>query len=504
MTIQDRVNKLISVLDKRKAEGFNPVEVLNRKSSRKDSRQILIVGAGIAGITMAWLLYRRGFTNIQILEAESRIGGKIESTYRDEMPREMGACYTQPAYHAIHELLVRFGLNQRIGVAGRVVHRDGGRRLPFGEDVINQLRENMGVFWKRLPRKAIGLRVLLGLERYKFIHRRKLGYYSGQLPPRPSPKILAELALPFLDWLRENNLHVLIPLFRLFQSAQGYGYLETVPAFYGLMWNTPEVIDIATEQMSGKGQGATLIKSGMISLIDALVSDMEVSIQTDICVSRIYRGDNIVVEAQDSDGKMVRIEADQIIVSAPHQKAIDWIDNPSTLERDLMSSLVSSTMTTTLQSAVQNTCEKIDSWFDNIVPGRDHRVITQRCTQAFIKPEELAKARIEDPVERVVYQYGEKPAARQEIDRHYAEHQILIDSKKHRILERRYWPTYFAHWKSQGIRDGNPWRLFDMQGLNRTWWIGSSACFESINDVVEYNLKLCDHYVDKTKSRLSR
>jgi spermine oxidase len=42
--------------------------------------RILIIGAGTAGISAAAKLIERGFTNVTILEAENRIGGRLYST----------------------------------------------------------------------------------------------------------------------------------------------------------------------------------------------------------------------------------------------------------------------------------------------------------------------------------------------------------------------------------------------------------------------------------------
>lgn len=42
-------------------------------------KQILIIGAGASGIAAATKLLENGFQNITILEAESRIGGRINT-----------------------------------------------------------------------------------------------------------------------------------------------------------------------------------------------------------------------------------------------------------------------------------------------------------------------------------------------------------------------------------------------------------------------------------------
>lgn len=44
-----------------------------------ESPKIVIVGAGLAGVSAAVKLVENGFENVVILEAENRIGGRINS-----------------------------------------------------------------------------------------------------------------------------------------------------------------------------------------------------------------------------------------------------------------------------------------------------------------------------------------------------------------------------------------------------------------------------------------
>ncbi|XP_078481439.1 spermine oxidase-like isoform X2 [Ciona intestinalis] len=44
---------------------------------------ITIIGAGISGLSAAQTLYKNGFTDITILEARDRIGGRINTIKRD-------------------------------------------------------------------------------------------------------------------------------------------------------------------------------------------------------------------------------------------------------------------------------------------------------------------------------------------------------------------------------------------------------------------------------------
>lgn len=55
------------------------------------NRKIVIVGAGAAGIAAATKLLSHGFRNILILEAENRLGGRVNTVAFGENVLDMGA-----------------------------------------------------------------------------------------------------------------------------------------------------------------------------------------------------------------------------------------------------------------------------------------------------------------------------------------------------------------------------------------------------------------------------
>jgi len=63
------------------------------------------------------------------------------------------------------------------------------------------------------------------------------------------------------------------------------------------------------------------------------------------------------------------------------------------------------------------------------------------------------------------------------------------------IKEQHIW-RYFPHFNQAELNAVYPEQIFDMQANFRTWYIGASACFESIYDVVNYNLMLVDYFID--------
>jgi len=56
--------------------------------------------------------------------------------------------------------------------------------------------------------------------------------------------------------------------------------------------------------------------------------------------------------------------------------------------------------------------------------------------------------------------------------------------------------TYFYHFDLEGLSVKQyPWQILDSQGTFNTIYIGASVSFESMNDVVNYNLMLEEEYL---------
>ena len=78
-----------------------------------DEKRIIVIGAGLAGLSCAYELDKAGY-NVLLIEASSRPGGRI-STYRttfsDNLYSEMGAEYVDSSDTYIHKYCKMFGLN---------------------------------------------------------------------------------------------------------------------------------------------------------------------------------------------------------------------------------------------------------------------------------------------------------------------------------------------------------------------------------------------------------
>lgn len=84
---------------------------------------ILIVGAGASGVAAATRLLSEGFTNVTVLEAEPRIGGRIHSVFFGDAYVDLEAhwCHGEGG-NMVYQLVKDLGVLRHSGEEGRVFH----------------------------------------------------------------------------------------------------------------------------------------------------------------------------------------------------------------------------------------------------------------------------------------------------------------------------------------------------------------------------------------------
>ena len=82
---------------------------------------LLVLGAGLSGLAAARRLKERGFTNVVVLEARDRIGGRIVTDRTTGTPFDMGAAWVHYANDPTNPLL---GMVKAAGLSPRVTNWD--------------------------------------------------------------------------------------------------------------------------------------------------------------------------------------------------------------------------------------------------------------------------------------------------------------------------------------------------------------------------------------------
>ena len=68
-------------------------------------------------------------------------------------------------------------------------------------------------------------------------------------------------------------------------------------------------------------------------------------------------------------------------------------------------------------------------------------------------------------------------------------HLVSMGVTSYSVVDQYKW-LYFPRFTQQQTEEGNHWKMLDIQGKKKVWYIGSSVSFESVKSVVEYNLLL--------------
>jgi len=131
---------------------ISPLSVSSILSRSSDDKRILVVGAGLAGLSCAYELDRAGF-NVILIEARSRAGGRVRTyrdTFADNLYAEMGAEYVDSTDTLVKDYCKNFGLQvfpakqydgvyvkgKRLSMKGL---KSGGDSLPYRGTLSGQL-----------------------------------------------------------------------------------------------------------------------------------------------------------------------------------------------------------------------------------------------------------------------------------------------------------------------------------------------------------------------------
>jgi len=68
------------------------------------------------------------------------------------------------------------------------------------------------------------------------------------------------------------------------------------------------------------------------------------------------------------------------------------------------------------------------------------------------------------------------------------------------IIEWVYGKTYSPEFTNNGILTEIPWKAWNLQGKYRTWYIGASVSFDSVEVMIDYNQQLVDTFLGITSS----
>jgi hypothetical protein len=199
-----------------------PAPATSRRKQGKDA-EIVIVGAGPAGLSAAYFLKKNGYQNVTVIEKLGRVGGLCFTITEDYTCFDLGANYMTPDYREVLSLAAEYGVET----------------YPERNFVIADFRENQAGYkqksaWQTAKGSTPLLAFLWANLRYIWI-RWRLGAIVDA-PGHAGVSRHPELCVSFLEWLQRNRLGCLERLFEMPTAVMGYGYLKDIPTPYVLKY----------------------------------------------------------------------------------------------------------------------------------------------------------------------------------------------------------------------------------------------------------------------------
>eukprot|EP00794_Sanderia_malayensis_P011741 gene11741-12962_t len=353
---------------------------------------------------MAYMLKKKGFTDVTILEKERRAGGKSYTLHYRGAPQEMGTCYLAPDYEEnIIALMREFTSEQLVHLPSASIWVDKFKMPLTYQQYVGG--ESMRNFNTTNPIQAF--KMLVGaMMKYNKLHQRLFGNYTGELMPRPSEAVLHEIRGTFMDFLKRNGLTSLQPIFLACHTMQGYGHLDEVAALYGLIWNTPKLVNGLLKRMYKQmDTGLYMLKHGFQGLWEAMIQKAGLHIEYDVNIQHVYRNRRGTWLCTKFHREC---EFYKFVMWSPELKqSLGKFHEPHEEEVDIFMRMRPVYFSTSLIDThnVQRGLTSIDYMFSNVLAKREHSVWAQRESYAALRG-----------FNGTAYQNGSYPTGKQEVD----------------------------------------------------------------------------------------
>jgi len=559
--------------DRQRPDAWARTRAVPPKGSR-----IAIIGAGPAGLHMASQLKKLGYDRVTLFEKSDRIGGHAFSVYLNSkgepcrQDRNAGKVDTECIAYELgegaihHNFRLARALNKHYGLQAPVSQGTTAVRsnmsaatidvgmdeflLRVVEDGIARKSLTPPTWLRAISRPLTAMYLFMEeAQRYCRLHRSLLRDVSMSLSWPPTDEALSQLTVSLKEFLKGNNFVLLEDMFVFLLPSKWYGHMDKLPAYYGLLWATPELLNGVVQQIWNSVwesmldlnqwspaalQAVTRYSVGFLLGVDAGKVEvdkqvlpegweklwqamheqdaLDVRFNVEIAHHGIKRDllkpDSPVTVTFFQPGRAKAImEFDMLMYTAPHAFAARFVSDLTPWEQRIFSDLAASVSVTTLYRS-----GPVPGYSTSQAGATEYVAKETRdggwCGDRY--PRAIFPSASPDTARqvRLAYQHFEEPC-RPDVREGLCNIDTVLSTsspfsktlptqakelskaveaaggKTVEVVGQLKWNNW--RFSKQGLKARFPWLLYSMQGVAKTYWLGVGAISESMHDVMNYN-----------------
>jgi len=433
---------------------------------------------------MALSLKDKGFSDVVIFERERYIGGKALDTVVEEIAHPLGAIWLDRRWTSYQQLADRFGLGENVPVPPvglwHSYTRAGSLLSVYPPDTA--LSQSLGVIKQ--------------VEKYIKLHHELLGSYDPlHMPLQPSQEALHRMRGTAQDFLEREGLTSLAPLLQLYTYLNGYGQLDEEAPFYTLLLIDPVcLLDVLLFSL-GVDTGFAFPKLGHQALWERIAQAEDLDVRLASMIVRVERASQKTTLWWQHENSTVSEDCNFLIWAAPQRQFFQVLANEKSKEEEVAGSQRHSSVWASLVKtkgvaksapisvflpSIYNRSEYGPLALGDLAATREKGIASTRQVLS-----DWVVRKEEDDVFWGVSQMGGDRAdlAWEAVEKHLRK----MGASAIEMQKQHHWNDYFPRWSPEDMMEAKPWKLLEGQGNKRTWLIGGSASFETIESVLGYN-----------------
>ncbi len=441
---------------------------------------ICIIGGGAAGLSAAYFLKSRGYTQVVVLEKEDRVGGKCLSLTVNGKSFDLGANYITSSYENVMHLARKFGASM------------------YTEGKLNAYNHEKKEFTSLFKAVVANVSMFtLGWLSIKYLFKRWMlnGIISVQKPGFKDIARHPELCQPFGQWLSANGLEPLEPLFSIPLSLMGYGQLKEIPAAYALRYMTCSTfLDLSIAAVNPHIRGyPKRFTEGYQRLWERI--SWEIEVRPGAEVTRVTRDNRITVEYTLLEEELEKLsksrrtlECDYLIIATPlHYQAIAGFLKDMTAEEEALLRKVSFDPFIVTTYMIPGSQKFFAATFMVPEPSLYQPFVITRQFDDNDLVSVYTRTRYGDPISKDQILANNREFFRSACGIELGEYYTYSEF------------PYFPHVDSAMMRDGFYDHFEALQGKRKTFYVGGLMNFELVETIVNYSKSLIESNFPKRR-----